>query len=34
VIYPGVNWRSILPANMIVKNKAQTKIVEKRVRET
>ncbi len=33
VIYPGVNWRSILPANMIAKNKAQIEVVVKRARE-
>jgi UDP-N-acetylglucosamine diphosphorylase / glucose-1-phosphate thymidylyltransferase / UDP-N-acetylgalactosamine diphosphorylase / glucosamine-1-phosphate N-acetyltransferase / galactosamine-1-phosphate N-acetyltransferase len=34
VIYPGTNWRGILPANMIVKNKAAQEVVVKRVRET
>ena len=34
VIYPGVNWRGILPANMIAKNKAQSEVVVKRPRET
>jgi UDP-N-acetylglucosamine diphosphorylase / glucose-1-phosphate thymidylyltransferase / UDP-N-acetylgalactosamine diphosphorylase / glucosamine-1-phosphate N-acetyltransferase / galactosamine-1-phosphate N-acetyltransferase len=34
IIYPGVNWRGILPANMIVKNKAAQEIVVRRVRET
>ena len=33
VIYPGVNWRGILPENMIAKNKAQIEIVVKRARE-
>jgi len=33
VIYPSVNWRSILPANMIAKNKAQIEVVVRRVRE-
>jgi UDP-N-acetylglucosamine diphosphorylase / glucose-1-phosphate thymidylyltransferase / UDP-N-acetylgalactosamine diphosphorylase / glucosamine-1-phosphate N-acetyltransferase / galactosamine-1-phosphate N-acetyltransferase len=33
VIYPGVNWRGILPANMIVKNKAQQEVVVRRPRE-
>jgi NDP-sugar pyrophosphorylase family protein len=33
VIYPGVNWRGILPANMIVKNKAQFEVIVKRPRE-
>jgi NDP-sugar pyrophosphorylase family protein len=34
VIYPNVFWRGILPANMIVKNKAATDIIVKRPRET
>ncbi len=34
VIYPGVNWRGILPANTIAKNKAQIEIVIRRPRET
>lgn len=34
VIYPGVNWRGILPANMIAKNKAAVNVVVRRVRET
>ncbi len=34
VIYPATNWRGILPANMIVKNKAAQEIVVRRVRET
>ncbi|MCU0784067.1 MAG: UDP-N-acetylglucosamine diphosphorylase [Verrucomicrobia bacterium] len=34
VIYPGVNWRGILPANMIAKNKAEIEVVVKRVRES
>jgi NDP-sugar pyrophosphorylase family protein len=34
VIYPGVNWRGILPANMIAKNKAQIEVVERRPRTT
>ena len=33
VIYPGMNWRGILPANMIAKNKAQFEVVVKRARE-
>ena len=33
VIYPGVNWRGILPANMIAKNKAAIEVVVKRPRE-
>ena len=32
MIYPGVNWRGILPANMIAKNKAALEVVVKRVR--
>jgi NDP-sugar pyrophosphorylase family protein len=31
-VYPGVNWRGFLPANMIAKNKAAIEIVTKRVR--
>ncbi len=34
VLYPNVNWRGILPANMIVKNKAGQEVVLMRVRET
>ena len=34
VIYPGVNWRGILPANMIVKNKATVEVVRMRPSET
>jgi NDP-sugar pyrophosphorylase family protein len=34
VMYPGVNWRGILPPNMIVKNKAAQEVVVRRVRET
>jgi NDP-sugar pyrophosphorylase family protein len=34
VIYPNVFWRGILPANMIVKNKAEIAVVVKRPRET
>ena len=30
VIYPNTNWRGILPANMIVKNKADQEIVVQR----
>jgi len=33
VIYPLVNWRGILPANMIAKNKAQIEVVVRRARE-
>lgn len=32
IIYPNTNWRSILPANMIVKNVAAQKIVERHPR--
>jgi NDP-sugar pyrophosphorylase family protein len=34
VIYPCVNWRSILPANMIVKNQNAFEVVVRRPRET
>ena len=34
IIYPNVNWRGILPANMIAKNKAGVEVVMKRSRET
>ena len=34
VIYPGVNWRGILPAHMIVKNKAAVEVVVRRPRES
>ena len=34
VVYPGVNWRGILPANMIAKNKAAIEVVMRRLRET
>jgi UDP-N-acetylglucosamine diphosphorylase / glucose-1-phosphate thymidylyltransferase / UDP-N-acetylgalactosamine diphosphorylase / glucosamine-1-phosphate N-acetyltransferase / galactosamine-1-phosphate N-acetyltransferase len=34
VIYPNVTWRSILPANMIVKNKAAFEVVTRRPRQT
>lgn len=30
VIYPGVNWRGILPANMIAKNRAAVEVVMRR----
>ena len=33
VVYPGVNWRGTLPANMIAKNKAQIEVVARRQRE-
>lgn len=34
MVYPNTNWRGILPANMIVKNKADQEVVLMRVRET
>jgi NDP-sugar pyrophosphorylase family protein len=34
VIYPNVNWRGILPANMIVKNQAEQEVVVRRPRTT
>lgn len=34
VIYPGTNWRGILPANMIVKHKSTQEVVVRRVRES
>ena len=30
IVYPGVNWRGILPANMIAKNKAAVEVVARR----
>jgi hypothetical protein len=30
VVYPGVNWRGVLPANSIAKNKADVEIVPRR----
>jgi len=33
IIYPNVNWRGILPANMIAKNKAEVEVVVRRPRE-
>jgi NDP-sugar pyrophosphorylase family protein len=32
VVYPNVNWRGILPANMIVKNQAAQEVVVRRPR--
>jgi len=32
VLYPNTNWRGILPANMIVKNRAAQEIVVRRPR--
>jgi NDP-sugar pyrophosphorylase family protein len=34
VIYPNLNWRGILPAHMIAKNKAEQEVVVMRVRTT
>jgi len=34
VIYPGVNWRGILPANMIAKNRSEIEIVVRQPRES
>jgi NDP-sugar pyrophosphorylase family protein len=34
IIYPGVNWRGILPANSIAKNKAEIEVVARRANET
>ena len=34
VIYPCTNWRGILPANMIAKNKAAVEVVVRRPRES
>jgi len=33
VIYPCTNWRGVLPANLIVKNKAAQEVVVRRARE-
>jgi NDP-sugar pyrophosphorylase family protein len=33
IIYPGVNWRGILPTNNIAKNKAEIEVVVRRPRE-
>ena len=30
IIYPGINWRGILPANMIAKNQAAVEVVARR----
>ena len=30
-IYPNTNWRGILPANMIVKNKAEVEVVQRKL---
>ncbi len=34
IVYPGVNWRGYLPANMIAKNKAAVEVVMRRPIET
>lgn len=34
MVYPNTNWRGILPANMIVKNKAEQSVVQLRPRST
>lgn len=34
VLYPGVNWRGILPANRIVKNRAAHEVVVRQARAT
>lgn len=34
IVYPCTNWRGILPANMIAKNKAGVEVVVRRPRET
>ena len=34
VVYPSMNWRGILPANMIAKNKAGVEVVVRRPRGT
>lgn len=34
VVYPGVNWRGVLPANMIAKNKAAVEVIVRRPRES
>ena len=34
VVYPAVNWRGILPANMIAKNKSEVEVVVRRPRES
>ena len=34
VVYPNVHWRSILPANMIVKNQAPVEVVVRRPRSS
>jgi bifunctional UDP-N-acetylglucosamine pyrophosphorylase / glucosamine-1-phosphate N-acetyltransferase len=34
MIYPGVNWRGILPSNMIAKNRGPVEVVMRRARES
>jgi len=34
ILYPNTNWRSILPDNMIVKNRAKVDVVPRRPRKT
>ena len=34
ILYPNVNWRGVLSANMIAKNKAKVEVVVRRPRET
>jgi len=34
VIYPGVNWRGILPGNMIAKNRGTAEVVVRRLKES
>jgi UDP-N-acetylglucosamine diphosphorylase / glucose-1-phosphate thymidylyltransferase / UDP-N-acetylgalactosamine diphosphorylase / glucosamine-1-phosphate N-acetyltransferase / galactosamine-1-phosphate N-acetyltransferase len=34
ILYPNLSWRGILPANMIVKNKAAFEVVVRRPRAT
>jgi len=34
VVYPNVNWRGILPENMIAKNKAEVEVVVRRPRDS
>lgn len=34
IVYPNTNWRGILPANMIAKNKATQEVIVRRPRET
>jgi len=34
VLYPNTNWRGILPANMLVKNKVSQEVIVRRVRES